>query len=69
MRKLSSDVDQKKIDLVDGIRINEGNAWVLVLPGASHPLLHLYGEGETAELRDAIMEEYSAKIREHLAVI
>jgi len=69
MRKLSSEVDQKKIDLIDGVRINKGNAWVLVLPDTSHPLLHLYGEGETTELRDAIMEEYSARIKQHLAVI
>ncbi|OHD68759.1 MAG: hypothetical protein A2W19_10870 [Spirochaetes bacterium RBG_16_49_21] len=69
MRKLSSEIDQKKIDRIDGVRINEGDAWVLVLPDASHPLLHLYGEGDTAEVRDAIMEEYSVKIKKYLSSI
>ena len=44
------------IELIDGIRISEDTAWILVLPDASHPMIHLYGEGETTRERDAIIE-------------
>ena len=66
MRALSEDAAQKNVEVIDGIRINEQHAWVLVLPDASHPLVHLYGEGDTAEARDAIIGEYSSKIKKFL---
>ncbi|HOD13549.1 MAG TPA: sugar phosphate nucleotidyltransferase [Spirochaetota bacterium] len=67
MRLLTSDADQKKCDLIDGIRINEENAWVLALPDASNPLVHLFGEGTTIAERDAIVEEYTLKIKKFLS--
>ncbi len=67
MRLLTSDADQKKCDLIDGIRINEENAWVLALPDASNPLVHLFGEGTTIAVRDAIVEEYTLKIKKFLS--
>ncbi len=69
MRLLTTDADQKKCDLIDGIRINEENAWVLVLPDASNPVVHLYGEGETISARDAITGEYTLKIKKFLSSI
>jgi phosphomannomutase len=69
MRNLSSNITQKKIELIDGIRINEEHAWVLVLPDDSHPMVHLYGEGDTMEARDAIIEDYSLKIKKFLSSI
>jgi mannose-1-phosphate guanylyltransferase / phosphomannomutase len=69
MRVLTQEADQKKSDLIDGIRVNEENAWVLVLPDAVNPHVHLYGEGETVEARDAIIEEYTLKIKKFLSSI
>jgi mannose-1-phosphate guanylyltransferase / phosphomannomutase len=69
MRNLSSNITQKKIELIDGIRINEEHAWVLVLPDDSHPMVHLYGEGDTMEARDAIIEDYTLKIKKFLSSI
>ncbi len=63
MRVLSTEVDQKKMELIDGIRINEKNGWVLVLPDSTQPLIHLYGEGENLIDRDSLMDEYSIKIK------
>ncbi len=67
MRALSEDAAQKNVEVIDGIRINEEHAWVLALPDASHPTLHLYGDGDSTEARDAIIEEYSAKIRKFMS--
>ena len=46
-----------------------GYCLVLVLPDASHPLIHLYGEGETARDRDAIIEKYSLLVKSHVSGI
>jgi mannose-1-phosphate guanylyltransferase / phosphomannomutase len=67
MRTLAEDTVRKKTEVIDGIRINENNAWVLALPDASHPLIHLYGEGETIEARDAIIGEYCEKIKNFIS--
>lgn len=69
MREMSAAASGKNSELIDGIRIWEDTAWVLVLPDASHPLIHLYGEGETARDRDAIIEKYSLLIKSHASGI
>jgi mannose-1-phosphate guanylyltransferase / phosphomannomutase len=66
MRILVSDIDQSKVELVDGIRINEDEAWLLALPDALNPMIHLYGEGNTVAARDAIIKKYSVKIKKYL---
>lgn len=63
MRNLTSTLQQKKIELIDGIRIIEENAWILILPDAINPTIHLFAEGKTADARDRILEEYSMKIK------
>lgn len=67
MREMTAAAPDKKIELIDGIRICEDNAWVLILPDASHPLIHLYGEGETTQDRDAAIETYSLRIKNFLS--
>lgn len=66
MREMSTVAAAKNVELIDGIRICEDTAWVLMLPDASHPLIHLYGEGETIQDRDAIIENYSLTIKNFL---
>ncbi len=65
MRVLSTSVDQKKVELLDGIRIIEENAWIHIMPDAINPVIHLFAEGETPDDRDAIIDEYTMKIKKH----
>ena len=69
MREMSTAVDNKNIEFIDGLRICEDTAWVLMLPDASHPLIHLYGEGKTTQERDAIIEKYSQRIKNFLTSV
>ncbi len=66
MRILVSDIDQTRVEHTDGIRINEDDAWLLALPDALNPMIHLYGEGDTIGARDAIIKKYSVKIKKYL---
>ncbi len=69
MREMSTSSANKNIELIDGIRISEDTAWVLILPDASHPQIHLYGEGETTQERDAIIEKYTHRIKNFLSSV
>lgn len=52
-----------RIELVDGVRMLRDNAWILLLPDAAQPQLHLYAEGDTVAIRDALIEECTRMIR------
>ncbi len=66
MRILVSEVDQARVELIDGVRINEDDAWLLALPDAQNPVVHFYGEGNTLNARDAIIKKYSVKVKKYL---
>jgi mannose-1-phosphate guanylyltransferase/phosphomannomutase len=68
MRVLSADAGSDKIQMIDGVRIVRGDAWILVLPDASQPLIHLYAEAKENEARDALIEEYTHRIKTHKGV-
>jgi mannose-1-phosphate guanylyltransferase/phosphomannomutase len=63
MRELSEISEGEKIELLDGLRIVREDSWILILPDATQPIIHLYGEGKTIEERDAIIKEYTVKIK------
>ncbi len=63
MRMLNIDADPEKTELIDGIKIYEDNAWVLILPDATQPIVHIYAEGETNKQRDEIIDKYTIKVR------
>jgi mannose-1-phosphate guanylyltransferase/phosphomannomutase len=58
---LSEDNTAKQ--LYDGIRITFKNSWVLIIPDAKKPLLHIYTEGNTGHEAELIMKEYTNKIK------
>ena len=59
---LSEDNTAKQ--LCDGIRISLKNSWVLIIPDANKPLLHIYTEGNTGREAELLMEKYINKIKE-----
>jgi mannose-1-phosphate guanylyltransferase / phosphomannomutase len=64
MRALSTSAPSAgtSIELIDGVRFTKPGGWVLVLPDAIHPLIHLYAEGNSIGARDAIISEYTGLI-------
>jgi mannose-1-phosphate guanylyltransferase/phosphomannomutase len=69
MRALSSKTigDGTVIEMIEGIRIIREAAWILVLPDAVHPLIHLYAEGASTEQRDLLIEEFVQFIKSRKA--
>lgn len=63
MRELIESPTDDKVELHDGIRIIRDSCWILVLPDATQPHIHLYAEADTVPERDSIIAEFSRRIK------
>lgn len=63
MRFLTEISGDEEIEFKDGIRIVRDDSWILILPDAAQPIIHLYAEGNTLDERDDIIKEFSVKIK------
>ena len=62
MRILNERFADANVDLLDGIKIFDARGWVQVLPDADEPLIHIYAEGESAELSEELEQELHAVV-------
>ena len=49
MRLLTERLRDRKLDLTDGIKVQDERGWAQVLPDPDEPLIHIYAEGETSD--------------------
>jgi mannose-1-phosphate guanylyltransferase/phosphomannomutase len=69
MRVLTERLRDRKVDLLDGIKLFDDRGWAQVLPDPDEPLVHVYAEGATeeesreleGELRDLVEEIMQAE--------
>jgi len=59
MRILSEQYRERRSKPIDGIRIDLGKEWVLVLPDADSPLFHVFAESVSNEQAQALAEKYA----------
>jgi mannose-1-phosphate guanylyltransferase / phosphomannomutase len=64
MRVLTERLRDRKVDLLDGIKVYEKRGWAQVLPDPDEPLVHIYAEGRTEEDSKALEEEYRQMVEE-----
>lgn len=64
MGMLSAETEGKSIELIDGVKIINSSSWILLMPDASQPLIHVYAEGDSTRERDRLIQNYSDKIRQ-----
>ncbi|MDO8674217.1 MAG: mannose-1-phosphate guanyltransferase [Dehalococcoidia bacterium] len=62
MRILNEQYRDRKTRQVDGVKIDMGQEWVLVLPDADRPLFHVIAESTTADGANALMDKYSSLV-------
>lgn len=63
MRRLAEDSANKKMTLLDGIRIDMGDDWVIAYPNQNHPYFHILAEASTDEKARELVSIYSSKIK------
>ena len=59
MRILSEQYRERRSKPIDGIKIDLGKEWVLVLPDADSPLFHIVAESVSNEQAQALAEKYA----------
>jgi len=59
MRMLSEQYRERRETPIDGVKIDLGEEWVLVLPDADRPLFHVVAESVSSEQAQALAEKYA----------
>ncbi|MEB3357690.1 MAG: mannose-1-phosphate guanyltransferase [Synechococcales bacterium] len=67
MRHMVERHPSELLDLTDGVKISKPNdpeSWILVLPDAGEPLVHLYANSKEREWVDETLREYRSRVQE-----
>ena len=59
MRILSEQYRERRQDPIDGIKIDLGKEWVLILPDADRPMFHVLAEARTRDAAQALADKYA----------
>ena len=64
MRVLTERLRNRKVDLLDGIKLFDKRGWAQVLPDPDEPVVHIYAEGKTEESSLELEAELQALVEE-----
>jgi mannose-1-phosphate guanylyltransferase/phosphomannomutase len=64
MRVLTERLRDRKLDLLDGIKVIDRRGWSQVLPDPDEPVVHIYAEGKTRESSNELAEELRTLVDE-----
>jgi mannose-1-phosphate guanylyltransferase/phosphomannomutase len=64
MRRMSEDSLEKEATFIDGIKVQFGEDWVLVLPDQYLPYVHIVAEAKDHKMAQKLLTEYQKKIVE-----
>ncbi|WP_319633229.1 mannose-1-phosphate guanyltransferase [Romeriopsis navalis] len=69
MRHMVETHANDRIELIDGVKIfnAQHDSWVLILPDASEPLIHIYANSENRSWVDETLREYKAHVQNFVA--
>ncbi len=62
MRILNQQYQERQIDQVDGIKIDLGGEWVLILPDPDGPFFHVIAEGSSEDQARVLTEKYAGLV-------
>ena len=62
MRSLFEENKEKKIEIIDGLKVFHAQGWALVLPDAEEPVFQVYSEASSQEEADALTSLYTGRI-------
>jgi len=65
MRKLVESHPRDNLELLDGVKVHySGENWVLILPDAGEPLVHIFSNGNSREWVDRMSRKYREMVQE-----
>ncbi len=69
MRYLVETHPSESLELIDGVKIfdrRQDDSWILVLPDAGEPVVHLYSNGNDRDWVDDNLREYRTRVQEFI---
>jgi mannose-1-phosphate guanylyltransferase / phosphomannomutase len=66
MRTLVELSKDRRLELVDGVKVLHDDGWVLALPDPEEPVTHIWAEGPDAARAKSLAQEYVRRIRQTL---
>lgn len=63
IREIIEENKNREIELFEGVRINNENGWVLILPDSERPVCNIYTEGVSEEYAKELAAEYTDRIK------
>lgn len=63
MRQLSEQTREKKVELIDGIKLFIEEGWTLVVPDTSRPQLHLWSEAGSVQRAEELLTELKGRLQ------
>lgn len=67
IREIIEENKSREIELFEGVRINNENGWVLILPDSERPVCNIYAEGSSEEYARELAAEFTERIRNIVA--
>ena len=61
---MSEDSVDKETTFIDGIKVNFGNDWALVLPDQYQPFIHIMSESKDENTARQLLEAYREKVEQ-----
>jgi mannose-1-phosphate guanylyltransferase/phosphomannomutase len=62
MRKMSEDSVDLEASFIDGVKVERGGAWALVLPDQHRSMVHVVTEADDPAQAEKLVEEYRGKV-------
>ncbi len=64
VRTLAEELKDEEVELIDGIKVHQGEDWVLVLPDPVRPVIELFAEAATEKAARKLLADYTRRIDE-----
>jgi mannose-1-phosphate guanylyltransferase/phosphomannomutase len=64
MRVVTERLRDRKVDLLDGVKVFDKRGWAQLLPDPDEPVVHIYAEGKTEELSVELETELRELVEE-----
>jgi mannose-1-phosphate guanylyltransferase/phosphomannomutase len=64
MRVLTERLRDRKLDLLDGVKVFDRRGWAQVLPDPDEPVVHIYAEGKTEQSSAELADEMRTLVEE-----
>ncbi|MGE5678311.1 MAG: sugar phosphate nucleotidyltransferase [Pseudomonadota bacterium] len=68
IRELIDENRNRELELFEGVKINNENGWVLILPDSERPVCNIYAEGTSEEYARELAAEFSERIKDIVAI-